>query len=126
VSAKSGNRRNRQEALALALAAGGSIRAAAAKAKVAERTARYWLAEDGFRARVEQLRAAMIERSLGIMANTTTKAAAVLRKLLESKCEKTRLAAAKEILTLTLAVRQSVTMESRLQALEAKMRGKKP
>jgi hypothetical protein len=68
-------RRNADEALALALAGGQTLRAAAAAAKVAERTATRRMADPAFRQRVAELRGDMVQRSLGRMADVRFNAA---------------------------------------------------
>src|SRR5262245_50000279 len=116
MAAKSGNGSGRREALALALAAGGTVRAGAAKAKVSERTARNWLAEDAFRARVEELRAAMLERTMSTTIKASTRAAATLAKLLESKDDRVKLGAAKALLEQAVRLREAVSLEQRVAA----------
>jgi hypothetical protein len=122
MAAKSGNGSGRREALALVLAAGGTVRAAAAKAKVSERTARNWLAEDAFRARVEQLRAAILERTMSMTIKASTKAAATLARLLDSKDDRVKLGAARAILEQAVVLREKVSVEQRVAALEAEVR----
>lgn len=121
-----GNHGGRQQALALGLASGLTVKGAATQARVAYRTARLWLDEDrDFQALVHRFRAEILEQAMGRMTAATTKAAKVLKALLESKDEKTRLAAAKGILELTLSMRQTVSIEARLRAVEEQQRRQK-
>jgi hypothetical protein len=108
----------KSDALALALAAGDSIADAAAKAGMSERTARRRLADPSLRQHIEKLRAAMIERALGRMADSMTEAADVLRALLQAKTESVRLGAARSLLDLGTKVRDAVDMEARVAELE--------
>jgi hypothetical protein len=120
---KRGNHDGRQQAVALGLAAGLTVKAAAAQAKVAYRTARLWLDEDeDFQALVHRFRSEVLEMAMSRLTAATTKAAKVLKGLLESKDEKTRLNAATRILELSMSMRGTLSIEQRLQALEARQR----
>ena len=109
----------RQEAVALALASGQSIREAAASCDVGERTVKRWLTRPTFRRRVGELRGDMVDRALGRLADGMTEAADVLRQLLAAEGESVRLGAARSLLELGVKLRESVELESRLAALEA-------
>ncbi|MBM3996308.1 MAG: hypothetical protein FJ303_19470 [Planctomycetes bacterium] len=113
-----GNGRRNGDTLALALAAGDSIADAAAKAGMSERTVYRRLADPAFRKRVQTLRAEMIGRALGRMADGMTLAADVLRELLSADAESVRLGAARSILDLGLKLRDATETEDRLAALE--------
>jgi hypothetical protein len=62
-------RRNADEALALAVASGQTLRAAAAAAGIGERTVVRRMADLAFRRRVSELRAEMVAQALGKMAD---------------------------------------------------------
>src|SRR5262245_32737267 len=111
-------RQNADEALALAVASGQSLRDAAGSAGVSERTAARRWADPIFRRRVIELRADMVQRSLGRMADGMTEAADVLRQLLAGESESVRLGAARSLLELGVKLRESVELEERLAALE--------
>jgi hypothetical protein len=111
-------RRNADEALALAVASGQTLREAAAAAQIAERTAARRWADPTFKQRVGELRAEMIGRALGRMADGMSEAAAKLRELLNANGEAVRLGAARALLELSLKLRESVELEQRLSALE--------
>jgi hypothetical protein len=111
-------RRNADEALALALAGGQTLRDAAAAVGIAERTAHRRWADADFRRRVTELRGDMVSRSLGKMADGMTEAAGVLRQLLAAQSESVRLGAARSLLELGVKLRESVELEERLAALE--------
>jgi hypothetical protein len=114
-------RRNADEALALAVASGQTLRDAAGTAGVSERTAARRWADPAFRGRVSQLRGEMVQRSLGRMADGMTEAADVLRQLLAAESETVRLGAARSLLELGVRLRESVELEDRIHALEASL-----
>jgi hypothetical protein len=109
----------RREKAALLLAAGHTIVATARTCEVSERAVRKWLADPAFAARVDELRAAMLERAMGRMLKNTTRAATTLRKLLTNKDGRVQLGAAKAILEGAARLRDTVTLEQRIKALEA-------
>jgi hypothetical protein len=75
-------RRNADEALALAVATGRTLRDAVEAVGIAERTAARRWADAGFRRRVVELRGDMVGRALERMADGMSEAADVLRRLL--------------------------------------------
>jgi hypothetical protein len=111
-------RKNADEALALALATGQTLRAGAEAAGVAERTAARRWADPAFRRRVAELRGDLVGLALGKLADGMGDAAAKLRGLLDAESESVRLGAARALLELGVKLRQSVELEQRLQALE--------
>jgi hypothetical protein len=117
-------RRNADEALALALATGQTLRDAAEAAGIAERTASRRWADPAFRQRVSELRADMVQRSLGRMADGMADAADVLRQLLAAESESVRLGAARSLLELGVKLRESAELEERLLTLEEKLRAR--
>jgi hypothetical protein len=113
------------DALALAIAAGKSLRDAAAVTGLSERTAYRRLAEESFRQRINDLRAEMMQRSLGKMADAMADAADVLRKLMaEAERESVRLGAARTVLELSVRIRETVDLEVRVKALEEREKKK--
>lgn len=109
----------RQESVAVALASGRTIKEAAAECKAGERTVKRWLAErPAFTCRVAELRADMIGRALGKLADAMTAAACTLRALLDAEGESIRLGASRSILELGSRLRETVEFEQRLLALE--------
>jgi hypothetical protein len=117
-------RQNADEALALAVAAGQTLRDAAAAVGVSERTAARRWADAAFRLRVSNLRTEMVQRSLGRMADGMSDAAAKLRELLTAESESVRLGAARALLELGVKLRESVELEARLLAVEAYLAGR--
>jgi hypothetical protein len=118
-------RRNADEPLALALAAGRTLRDAAASVGVAERTATRRWADPEFRSRVAELRGEMVGQALGRMADGMGEAAAKLRELLSAKSESVSLGAARALLELTVKLRETTELEQRLAALEAASQGER-
>jgi hypothetical protein len=117
-------RKNTDAALALALASGLTVGAAARRAGVGERTAYRRLADAAFRARVAALRGEMVERALGRAARGMSAAADTLRQLLKADKESVRQGAARALLELTVRLRESVELEERLAALEAQVQAR--
>jgi hypothetical protein len=80
-------RRKRDDALAVALAAGQTLREAAVAVGIGERTATRRWADPEFRRLVAELRGAAVERATGKLAEGMTEAADVLRELLNAESE---------------------------------------
>jgi hypothetical protein len=119
-------RRNADEALALALASGQTLRDAAAAANIGERTATRRWADAAFRRRVGELRGDMVQCSLGRMADGMSEADDVPRALLAEGTPPTvRLGAARALLELGVKLRESVELEERLTALERQTEAKR-
>jgi hypothetical protein len=93
------------------LAAGQTLRNAAAAAGVGERTASRRWADPEFRRRLERLRADMLERALGKLADARAGAAETLRRLLNAHSESVRLAAARSILELGAMLGEMVELD---------------
>lgn len=118
-------RKNADGVFMTALAAGATVEQAALTAGIAVRTGFRRLADPGFRQRVAEARAAMMDRSLGMLANATCEAVASLQGLLSAESETARLGAAKAVLELAAKFRETVELEQRLQALEARSANEK-
>jgi hypothetical protein len=114
-------RRKGDDALLTALASGQTVRDAARSAGIGERTAFRRVADPDFRRRVAELRAEMIGRALGQLADGMTEAAGTLRKLLAADGESVRLGAARSILELGNKLREAVELERRMADLEQRM-----
>lgn len=114
-------RKKADEVLSLALARGDTVAAASEAASIGERTAYRRLADPEFRRHVVELRAGMVERALGKLADAATEAVDTLRTLLSSGTDSTRLGAARSILELGTKLRESVELEQRLAMLETRL-----
>jgi HEAT repeat protein len=108
------------EGLLLALASGQTVRDAAQAVGIGERTATRRLADPEFRQRLAQLRAAMVSRAVGKLADGMVEAADVLRQLLQAESESVRLSAARTLLDVGNRLRESMELEERIRALERK------
>lgn len=106
------------DALALAIASGQTLRAAAAAVGVSERTAKRRWADPVFKQRVTELRTEAVSRASGKMGDTMAEAADVLRKLLKSRKEGVRLGACRAILEFGVRLHDETERDARLQALE--------
>lgn len=111
----------KQDAAALALAAGHTIEEAAKKAGAGGRTIRTWLHDQpAFVRRIGELRAEMTGRALGRLVEGMASAADTLGYLSRrGKSEMVRLSAARAVLELGVKLRDSVELEERIAALEA-------
>jgi hypothetical protein len=116
-------RRNADEALALALATGQTLRDAAAAVGIGERTATRRWADAAFRRHVAELRGEMVARALGKMADGMSDAAGKLRELLAADSESVRLGAARALLELGAKLRETVELGSKVEELERLMNG---
>jgi hypothetical protein len=117
-------RKNADGALMLALARGDTMPVAAAAAGVSERTAYRRAADAAFRRRVAEMRAEMVARALGKLADSAADAVETLRGLLTAPSGTVRLGAARAILELGNRMRESVELEQRIAALEEEARRK--
>jgi hypothetical protein len=95
-----GHKRNLDQTLIVAIAAGASCRAAAKKARVSERTARRRMADPEFVAAVRAARALLLRQSVARPADAGARAARTLARLCASSNEVVALSAARAVLTL--------------------------
>ena len=110
----------KQEAAALALAAGRTIDEAARDSGAGGRTIRTWLrALPAFSQRIGQLRAEMTSRALGRLVDNMTSAADTLGYLCrKGNSEMVRLSAARAVLELGTRLRETIELEQRIAVLE--------
>ena len=111
-------RRNADETLAAELAAGKTVCEAATAAGVSERTAHRRIADSAFKSRVTELRAQMVTRASGRLADAMSEAADVLRKLLGSADENVRHKAAVKVIELGTRVIDLEELAERMAELE--------
>ena len=109
----------KQERVALLIAAGRSIKAAAAEAECGERTAHAWLDDPRYRSLISELRHRMLDEAVGALAEATNAAVSTLRDLLDDDHGNVRLRAALGIIDAVVRLRDHVEFERRLTALEA-------
>ena len=116
---------SKSDKLALGVARGLSLRRSAADAGIPCTTARRHVVKPEFKARVAELRQAMIGCAVGRLANSAAKAAKVMNDLLGPSHEpELRLKAARGILSDLLNVQSHAELSDRLEALEAKIADK--
>jgi hypothetical protein len=111
----------KQEAVALLLASGYTIAAAASESGASERVIKLWKANNpNFGKRITEIRAEMTSQALGRLVDAMSGAADTLDDLARnSDSEHVRLSAARAVLELGVKLRESVELESRIAALEA-------
>jgi hypothetical protein len=106
-------------ALAAALAGGATVKAAAAKARVSERSVYRALKNKNFQRRVRLYRAQIRDRVAGQLADACDQAIQTLVALLKWNVPATaRLGAAKAVLEHTARVAETVELEARVAELE--------
>jgi hypothetical protein len=106
------------EVLALALASGEDLVAAAKMANISERTARRRAADPAFRCRVDELRQAIVEEALGKLTANATKAADTFSVLLSDPNSQVKLAAARAILDYRSRLRADGELLNKVNELE--------
>ncbi len=111
-------RNRRKEAAALALAAGNSVREAAEKVAVGERTIFRWLEKPSFQQRIVEIRSGLFTAAVEKLTSLAGQAVNVLGDLLDCGSPKIRMDAAKFILGVIGELRENVTFGGRLQAVE--------
>jgi hypothetical protein len=114
-------KKNIDDAVLLALAAGGSPAAAAQQAHCSERTVRRRLQDPAFRQRVEEARAKLVSDAVGRLSIIGTLAADVLHGLLSSSTERIRLLAARSALELMLRGTETVTLVKQVEELKSRL-----
>lgn len=115
-------RKEARELVAVALAGGATVAAAAAGANVGPKTVRTWLKDPGFVSRVDAFRSEAVAAALGKLTDGMADAGQVLRDLLRSNDEDVKHKAAVKIIELGSKLRTDVALADRLAALEAAMR----
>jgi hypothetical protein len=114
--------RKNDDALALQLAAGDTLAAAAAAAKCSERTAARRWADPDFRRRVRNLRGDMMHRALGRLADGMTKAADVLQELLTAATPPAvRLGACRAMLEMGCRLREIIDLAERMDEYDRQL-----
>jgi hypothetical protein len=110
--------------LALALAAGLGVCAAAEKANLSRKTAQRKLGDSDFRRLVADMRDELIGRALGRLADNMTLASEEIAALLKAENPALRLRAARAMLTFGLRLRDSVELTERIRQVECELAAK--
>jgi hypothetical protein len=108
----------KQERVALSIAAGRSIKAAA-EAECGERTAHAWLDDPRYRSLISEFRHRMLDEALGSLVEATNEAVSTLKHLLDDDHVNVRLRAALGIIAAVVRLREHVELERRISFLEA-------
>jgi transposase-like protein len=108
----------RRQAVALALASGKTVRAAAKACQVGETTVYTWLREPSFRLLVSETRGELFDQAVGALVKLANAAAAGLGKLLKSKNENIKLGACRSVLENSMRARDLAEFEQRLLSVE--------
>lgn len=118
-SPKRSGRRLADDAIALSLACGATVEAAASKAGVSRSTVDRRLAEADFRAKIHSLRLDMIQRATAMLTAASMEAVKTLLDLQGKAVPgSTRLGAARTVLELGSRLRTETELMSRLEAAE--------
>lgn len=112
------------ERLAVAVAGGQSVRAAALELEIAERSAYRESCKPEFRQRVSEIRTELVTQALGSLAETTTAAASRLSRLVQSDDEAIALRACTVVLDRFSKLNDSIDIRERLEQLEKTLAAK--
>lgn len=111
----------RQETVALQFATGATIQQAAERTGIKARTIKSYLAMPHVRQRIEELRADMTERMMGVLCHNAASAANTLAFMSrKAKSQRDRISAAVKVIDLMLKSRELVALTARIEALEAR------
>ena len=100
------------------LAMGKSVPEAAAKARIAERTAFRWAKQPGVLAQVTKLRDEMFSRAIAELASLAKAAVGTVRQLLQDESPQIRLAASRLVLGEAPRLREHAELAARIRKLE--------
>jgi hypothetical protein len=116
-------RHNIDEPLALAIACGSTLEAAAAKLNVSTSTVQRRLKDPQFQQRLREVRAEMVTRATSMLTAAALEAVKTLLSLQAKESPPTvRLGAARAVLELGARLRESLELSERVAALEAQFR----
>ena len=129
---QNGNQKQRPELKAkqlraiMAIIEAGSMDGAARQAGVGKTALYEWMKQEPFRKRLEEARTEVFNEGLGIIKAGTSRAARKLIELLDSRNENTRRLTAREILALSLKIKETQELEKRLERLEEILEARTP
>jgi hypothetical protein len=116
-------RKNADEALLTALACGATVDNAARSAHVSTRTAHRRLADPAFQQRLQNLKADMVQRTVGMLTAAGMESAKTLITLQDhSNPGAVRLGASRTVLELGMKLREAADLGARIAALEAQVK----
>jgi hypothetical protein len=108
-----------QEKAIAALLAEATIQNAALRAKVSERTLKYWLKQPAFAAEYRLARQRVVEQAIGILQQASIQAVATLVRNLNCGRHAVEVSAANSLLERSTAAIETFDILTRLEALEA-------
>jgi hypothetical protein len=108
----------KREHVAVLLAAGQSVAKASRTVGVSQRSVFTWLEDPSYSARLDELRGAMLSRTMSFLTANTLRAARKLRRLLDDADSRVVLQAAKAVLENASRLRQEISIEQRVAELE--------
>jgi hypothetical protein len=114
---------NAKAVVATLLASGQTIVSAAEKAGVSERCVRKWLAQEEFKAKVEELRNEAVASAMHRLSAEMATAAATLADLMASRDQRVRLRASRSILEMGMKLKEFAEIEQRLRDVESRLAG---
>ena len=115
-------RRNADQALAMALACGATIEAAARSAGVSDTTAYRRLKDPEFVRLLEKTRCDLVERTMGMLTGAAGEAVKTLLGLMRENTPPTvRLGAARATLEIGMKLREAYDLQARVAILEAQL-----
>ena len=113
--------------LALAMAAGSTVKAWADAHGVADRTARTWSKSPEVLDQVEAIRREVLDRTVGRLSDNATAAADEIARLFrEASSEAVRLQAARAVLAELMVVSSYATLEGRMAEVERRIAHARP
>jgi hypothetical protein len=113
------NNGDQKAALALAIAAGGTVKAWAKQHDVPERTAYKWARSPEVRNRVKRIRRRAIDRAIGRLSRYASAAAEQIARLAKgAESESVKLQAARAVLADLMQVANYADLEDRIAELE--------
>jgi hypothetical protein len=114
-------RQENDSLLAVALASGQSLNAAADQAGVCRKTVERKLADPAFRRQVAEFRGELLATALGRLADNMTHAADKVAALLDSEDPRLQLRAARLLFNFGVRLRETVELGERVRDLEAEL-----
>lgn len=118
--AKNGPRKG-EDRLVVELAGGATVRDAAERAGIGERTAHRHVRDPEIRQRIAETRDALFAKAIGRLANSSSQAVDTLAELLADGSPMVRLGAARAILEYGLRLRDAAETTARVAELENKI-----
>jgi hypothetical protein len=108
--------------LALAVASGSTVRSAAVRLGISERTAKRWGATARFKKKVESLRAELLSTTVGRLASESIEAVETLGRIMRDplSADTLKMSCAKAILDKLPLLHEHFELSARVKALESR------